>query len=216
MNVANEYSIIDLSINLSDWSLSVSISWIFGLFVAAALATGYLIFQQKRGAFKIKDFIIDEAELGVGKQKIKLKPNLTDKQIAYEIWVELSTRKIGLKIDLEHDIIIEVYDSWYAFFGITRNLIRSIDIIKLGDPSTEKIVSLSIDILNEGVRPHLTKWQSRYRYWLKKELEKEDAEDTSIQDIQKRFPGYEELTKDLLRVNKNLIAYRKKLHEMLG
>ncbi len=59
---------------------------------------------------------IDEAEIGIEPGKIKLRPNFTDRQVAYQIWVELSTRKIGLEIDLAHDVISEVYDSWHKFF----------------------------------------------------------------------------------------------------
>lgn len=61
--------------------------------------------------FNLKNFEIDEAEFGLGNQKIKLKPNSTDMQIAYKIWVELSTRKIGLPVDFKNDVVTEVYDS---------------------------------------------------------------------------------------------------------
>ena len=78
-----------------------------------------------------RSFEIEEAEIGLGDQKITLRPNDTDRQIAYRIWVELSTRKVGIPIDLDDDVIVEIYDSWYAFFGITRELIKDVPVSKL-------------------------------------------------------------------------------------
>ena len=101
--------------------------------------------------------------MGIGGQKIFLRPNTTDLQIAYKIWVELSTRKIGLPIDLNHDVLLEVYDSWYEFFSVTRNHIKDVPATRFRRKDTEQIIMLSIDILNLEVRPHLTRWQARFR-----------------------------------------------------
>lgn len=156
-----------------------------------------------------KSVEIDEASIGIGSNKVTIKPNTEDMQIAYKIWVELSTRKIGLEIDLENDVIKEIYDSWYEFFGITRELIKSIPISRIRwDGSTRKLVNISIDVLNEGIRPHLTKWQARFRRWYSSEIDKPENCILSPQECQKNFPEYMELTKDLIAVNRNLIEYR--------
>lgn len=73
-----------------------------------------------------KNIEIDSAEIGIQGQKITIKPNYINIEIAYKIWVELSTRKVGLPIDFENDVIVEVYKSWYQFFGITRELIKAL------------------------------------------------------------------------------------------
>ena len=52
----------------------------------------------------LRRFEIDEAELGVGQHKVVLRPNTADLQIAHAL-IELSTRKIGLPIALDHDVI---------------------------------------------------------------------------------------------------------------
>ena len=158
-----------------------------------------------------KSLELDQTEFGIGDQKITLKPNLTDKAIAYKIWVELSTRKIGLPIDLDDDVIVEIYDSWYSFFAITRELIKDMPAQKIRRKDTEKIINLSIDVLNEGLRPHLTKWQARFRRWYEKQIENDEHVDLHPQDIQMKFPDYEELKKDMLVVNKRLIEYRKSM-----
>ncbi|KFC64430.1 hypothetical protein FF80_03052 [Devosia sp. LC5] len=161
---------------------------------------------------------IDQTEIGIGESKIVFRPNNTDRQVAYAIWVELSTRKIGLPIDLDDDVIIEIYDSWYNYFSVTRDMIKTIAVSKVRGASTRAIVNLSIDVLNEGLRPHLTKWQARFRHWHEKELEKKDKSGVEVVDpqlMQKKFPQYEELKKELLEINKKLIFYRGKMQAIV-
>ena len=165
---------------------------------------------------RMRRFEIDQAEFGLGDQKITIKPNTTDLQIAYKIWVELSTRKIGLPIDLEHDVLTEVYDSWFAFFGVTREHIKDVPATRFRRKDTEQIIRLSIDVLNCGVRPHLTRWQARFRRWYDRELLKEANNDKSPQEIQSEFPFYEDLVADLKKVNGRLIRYRQRMYEIVS
>lgn len=164
---------------------------------------------------KVKAYEIDEADIGIGNQKVKIKPNYQDMQIAYKLWVELSTRKIGLVIDLDNDVINEIYNSWYEFFKLTRELIKEIPISKIrGDKSTKELVRIAIEVLNEGIRPHLTKWQARFRRWYNTEIQKEENRGLSPQDIQKRYPEYEKLTKEVIEINQKLVEYRKLLRQL--
>lgn len=183
--------------------------------IAALLLVGGLVWAAFKflAARRLTDFEIDSAELGIGDYKVSFKPNDLDRQIAYSIWVELSTRKVGLPIDVEDDVISEVYDSWYSFFSVTRELIKDIPVSKVRSDSTGKIIELSIEVLNEGLRPHLTKWQARFRHWYEAQMDKK--EDASPQDLQKKFPEYDALCADLLTVNNRLIKYRMKLNELV-
>jgi hypothetical protein len=162
-----------------------------------------------------KSIEINEAEIGIGNQKIKIKPNYEDIQIAYKLWVELSTRKIGIEIDFENDVIIEIYNSWYDFFKLTRELIKDIPINKVRkDESTRKIVNIAIDVLNDGLRPHLTLWQAKYRRWYQVESAKTENELKSPQEIQKGFPEYHEMIRDMKDINGKLIKYRELLKQI--
>lgn len=162
-----------------------------------------------------KTFEINEAEFGLGDQKIKLSPNVTDQQIAYKIWVELSTRKIGIPIDTANDVISEIYDSWFNFFSVTRELIKDVPVQKFRRKDTEQIVRLSIEVLNQGIRPHLTLWQARFRRWYENQLKLEANADVHPQDIQRKFPQFSDLERDLLEVNQRLINYRQKMYEII-
>jgi len=162
-----------------------------------------------------KSFEIDGAEIGLRDQKIKLKPNYEDAQIAYKLWVELSTRKIGIPIDFENDVIFDIYNSWYEFFKITRELIKTIPISKIKKhDSTATLVNIAIDVLNEGLRPHLTLWQAKYRRWYLIESKKEETSSISPQELQRRFPEYDLLIRDMKDVNQKLIIYRERLKEI--
>jgi hypothetical protein len=192
-------------------------------FVMSSCVTGaillvlFLLFvwQGIRYRNLFQKFEIDQAEIGIGANKLKLLINETDQQIAYKIWIELSTRKIGLPIDLEHDVISEVYDSWHSFFTVTRELVKDVPVNKFRRKETEEIVRTAIGILNEGLRPHLTKWQARFRRWYGKAIDNSSFADYSPQEIQKIYPKYDELHADLLAVNQRLIAYRKLMYDLV-
>ncbi len=191
---------------LKNLTLVVSIDTFTVLMICLGILLFYSIIQIFRSNHSPK-YEIDRAEFGLGNGKIILKPNVKDREIAYAIWVELSTRKIGLTIDLNDDVIIEIYESWYSFFSITRDLIKDIPVQKLNDESTRQIIQLSIDVLNDGLRPHLTSWQARFRHWWERAL-KSSPDDVDPQALQTKYPSYQQLSKDLLSVNSRLIAYR--------
>lgn len=194
-----------------DFSMSVEL----GAWVAPAvlvLAAGVLIWLWFRGRIGLGSFELDSAGIGIGDTNVSFKPNRTDRQIAYAIWVELSTRKVGLAIDPEHDVISEVYDSWYSFFGVTRDLIKEVPAHKLKSKGTRAIVRASVQVLNEGLRPHLTQWQARYRRWYEATLKDDDIRDP--QSVQQEFPKYDDLVKDLLEINAKLIEYRRAMYQL--
>lgn len=188
-------------------------SWVTGAILAIIFLLFAWQFVRYRNLFQ--KFEIDQAEVGAGQNKLRLKINEIDRQIAYKIWVELSTRKIGLPIDLEHDVISEVYDSWHTFFTVTRELVKEVPVSRFRRRETEEIVRMSIGVLNDGLRPHLTQWQARFRRWYARASEQADFGEKSPQEIQQRFPKYEELERDLLAVNKRLMAYRKLMYELV-
>lgn len=165
---------------------------------------------------KLKNMFDGEVTINIpfGTGSIKIKPNNETKQISYKAWVELVTRKAGIPIDSNHDLISEIYDSWYVLFSTTRELIKEIPASKLSDGETQKLITLLVETLNNGLRPHLTKWQAKYRKWYEKELADNKNRKLSPQEIQKKFPDYVELMNDLKRVNTELIKYREQLEKL--
>lgn len=196
------------------YQLVLSLHWIIYLLLAIILLIWLFRIFKNRLLFH-KNLEIESAEIGIQGQKITIKPNYTNIDIAYKIWVELNTRKIGLPIDFENDVIVEVYKSWYEFFGITRDLIKGLPATKLrGDKSTMELIKISTRILNEGLRPHLTTWQAKFHKWYDYEILKEENSNLTPQEIQQKYNGYNDLKSDMETINSNLINYKKSVYRL--
>ena len=175
--------------------------------------TGFILWALWRWKFSGKPFRhyqIVEAELTVANiGKVKIQPNDEIARIAYQAWVELSTRKIGLAFNEAHDVIPEIYASWYETFGRLRDLAKTIPARRIQtSKDTRNLVDLMVRVLNDGLRPHLTTWQARFRRWYEAESKKEETANLSPQEIQRRFPDYKQLIADLIRVQAQIVQYR--------
>lgn len=149
---------------------------------------------------------------GVGRAEFR--PNVEDIQIAHRIWTELVTRKAALEIDPEHDVIAEIYDSWYVLFEKVRDLISAIPADHLRrEKSTQQLVKIATDTLNLGLRPHLTKWQARFCNWYGQQ--KKELENSTPQEVQRKYPEYLELVADIMVVNRQLIQYAGELRKIV-
>src|ERR1700682_18198 len=100
-------------------ALEVSVWLLLGILF---LLTLRMILWDRKSLFHKYELVKLNVQLGnVG--SVELRPNNEDVQIAHRIWTELMTRKAAQPIDIEHDVIVEIYDSWYALFGRIRQLI---------------------------------------------------------------------------------------------
>ena len=189
-------------IEFESWNtILLRLNW-FAIAVAVVLIiVAIRVFKQY---INKKSMTIEEINLGIGDSSIKLRYNQKDQEIAYKLWVELSTRKIGLMFEEEHDVITEVYNSWYEFFRIARELLKEIPISRL--PYSNDLIALTEKVLNKGLRPHLTTWQAKYRRWYDRESSTNTTD--TPQEMQRKYPEYEDLVKDLRATNDRMIAYK--------
>lgn len=195
--------IIDLE--LDGWSTFVfRVNWLAVVITLVLIWGISFLMKQCLKYVNKKSLTIDEVNLGIGNSSVKISYSKKDQEIAYKIWVELSTRKIGLRFDKENDVIKEVYDSWYTFFETARELLKDIPGNRI--PYSGDLIELTEKVLNIGLRPHLTKWQAKYRRWYEEELKRDGG---TPQDIQKKYPEYNALVEDLLETNEKMIEYKK-------
>lgn len=196
------------------YNLVFSMHWIF--YTILIVVVVFWIYNALKNRFMFhKNIEIDSAEIGIQGQKVKIKPNYTNVDIAYKIWVELNTRKIGLEIDFEKDVIVDIYKSWYQFFGITRELIKGLPATKIrNDKSTRELIELSTKILNEGLRPHLTSWQAKFNKWYDAAIENDENENFTPQQVQQKYAEYEALKNDMKRINNHLISYKNSVYKL--
>lgn len=198
-------------ISFDGWQkISVTLNWIAILIVIGILLVVVRIVKKTTLFLGRNSITVEEASLGIGNSNITIKFDKRDQEIAYKLWVELSTRKIGILYDEENDVIKEVYDSWYAFFGIARNLLKDIPGNRL--TYSKELVDITQKVLNEGLRPHLTKWQAKFRKWYDVAYDKD--ENKTPQQIQKEYEYYDELIKDLKNTNLQMIEYKELIHKI--
>lgn len=191
-----------LALDLAPWLLLISAIIIVVLLVVH--------FGKSRKPYQVVQLNIQLGNIG----SLQLKPNWEDIQIAHKIWTELVTRKAAIPIDPEHDVIIEVYDSWYALFQRVRQLVSEIPSTCIRrERSTQVLVSVAVETLNRGLRPHLTRWQAQFRNWWK---QTEGALATATpQEHQRQYPHYQELTAEMSEVNLQLVQYAGQLEKII-
>ncbi len=193
-----------LLLELSPWLILLCLGLIVGL-----RPTLSWIRRRWFGRYDVVEVEIPMGNIG----KVRLRPNRTDSQIAHQIWTELVTRKAAIRIDPDRDVISEVYDSWYTLFRRIRELIANIDAdLVRREESTQKLVDIATRTLNDGLRPHLTRWQAEFRNWLKHH--DEDLRNATPQEVQRTFPHYRDLVSDMQRVNEDLIRYASELKKI--
>ena len=193
----------------NDYNLVVQISvWLILILVLLFLV--YFFWLKNKFRYDLVKVDINLGNVG----KAEFRPNKNDLQIAHKIWTELVTRKAAIPIDKDHDVIEEIYNSWYAMFQKVREFISDIpaDLIR-SNKSTKEIVRIATQTLNDGLRPHLTRWQARFRTW--SESKKDEMMDMTPQEFQQKYPEYKDLIEDLMRVNGQLIQYSQELKKII-
>lgn len=207
--------ILDFEIDWSKPTLLIESDWwvLIPILVVGIIIYLIWIFRFKKN-FKIHEMSVDIS--AKPKVTFKVKRNTENLFIANRIYLELITRKAALPFDEDNDVISEIYDSWYELFKIIRNEIKDVPgEYLLSHNPTEELIGLTIRILNEGLRNHLTKYQARFRKWYKTESEKDENKLLSPQRIQEQYPEYENLVSDLKSVNQILMDYSDELKKLI-
>ena len=186
-------------------NLLVVINVIFLVFII--LKNFFNYFRRK---VKVVSLNIEIGNIG----NITLELNKEVSKIAHKTWVEIMTRKVGLIFEEDKDVIVEVYNSWYKLFEIIRELLKSVEPNKK-DKNVEMLENILIRVLNEGLRPHLTEWQAKFRRWYDIELKKEEDRKISPQEIQRRYEKYDDLVKDLKSTNEKMVQFAKELEKSI-
>lgn len=200
---------------LQSFSINISLDNVFigMLIVLSFIILVYflykLILKILRKKFKIVDMNINIANIG----NVNIELNKDISKIAHKAWIEIMTRKVGLVFEEDKDVIVEVYNSWYVLFGIIRELLKEIE-PKKKDKNMQVLEDILIKVLNDGLRPHLTKWQAKFRRWYDKEIQDTNNIELSPQEIQKKYDKYDELILDLKEVNRQMVQFAGELKKL--
>jgi hypothetical protein len=154
----------------------------------------------------------------IDKSEQRKTPNGSNEVIAsflYRIHVELSTRKAGIPINEDNDVIEEIYDSWYKLFCNLRDEMKSLPVTNLKEHNVNSaVINLVKGLLNDALRPHLTEHQAKFRKWMQEAKRESRYKKMTPQELQKKYPDYDALIVSLRQVNKRLIEYSDELHTM--
>jgi len=133
---------------------------------------------------------------------ITLIPTNEDRIVAWKLYVQLRTRKAALLFDEKNDVIAEVYASLHQIFPVARDLLMGLPLSEI--EKTPGIADLVFRVQNDGIRPHLTKWQADFLNWWGEAKKESVNRNRSLQSIQKDYPKYTELVAELIKMNVEL------------
>jgi hypothetical protein len=210
-------NIIDFFFDKENFVFSLNLNiWTVILIIAFYFLIRFLIRKYKKKQSVEKNVIPVKLKYKLGGAEIEYNiiRNYQNIEIAHKIYIELLTRKAAIEIEEDKDVIVEVYNSWYSLFQITRNELKSINGQLLKDNNTsQELVRLLTDILNKGLRPHLTEYQARFRKWYSEQLGENKG--ISPQKIQRNFDDYDKLMTSMKDVNLTLNEYSKQLKKII-
>ena len=148
------------------WALDVHIGIVFGAVVLALVILGWVI-RRSTGGWQMTSADFNFA----GCATVTMCPTDDVAGLAHQAWVEITTRKAALPFDDKNDVVVEVYNSWYELFRALRELAKNVPVRKglHKESDAAKLVEALTGALNEGLRPHLTRWQARFRRWYEEE-----------------------------------------------
>lgn len=202
-----------IRITLEDGALTLHFGFLFLLLLL--LAAIVVVLLRRWGWQYPGRWEATGAKVKFGGVEFEIAPNNDTIRIAHEAWVEIMTRKVGLPFDEENDVIVEVYDSWYAIFGVLRDLTKSVPAHRVRkSEDTRRLVEVMFKVLNEGLRPHLTRWQAKFRRWYEQASRADENTEKTPQQIQRQYPEYEELVADLKEVNGRFVTFAESLRRL--
>ena len=216
----SEINIIDLKFDIEQGTFSLVLNyWLLLGAVILFFVIRYLLKKLSKKDRVSKEIIPVKMTYCFGGSEIEyeIKRNYQNIEIAHKIYIELVTRKAALLIDERHDVIVEIYESWYTLFQTTREELKALSgEILLGNNVSDGLICLLIDILNKGLRPHLTEYQAKFRKWYDEALKKNENSNLSPQEIQIQYEHYTDLITSLKEVNQLLINYSERLKKIVN
>lgn len=123
-----------------------------------------------------------------------------------QVYIELTTRKAGIPIEEDKDVIEEIYNSWYKLFCVIREEMKLLPVqFLMKNKKPNQVYELVNSILNDVLRPHLTDHQAKFRNWLGKAKQNPEYNELTPQELQKKYPEYLNLITSLKATNKKLV-----------
>lgn len=140
-----------------------------------------------------------------GGLSFSLSVSKSDRQTAWKIYTQLNTRIAATDFDPKFDSLYLTHKSLYTLFGVVRDALAEIPLERIQREDAEQIVNFYTSILNEGIRPYLSKWHIPLSQWV--ENEKAAHPKQSYLEIEARFPNRKEALEDMKAMNERMKVF---------
>ena len=144
---------------------------------------------------------------GIGSASWESDP--TERKAAWELYVELVTRIAVQSLDAKEGLMREALNSLYSLFGSTREILRAAG-PQVG-ASKNSVGGIAIAVLNNGLRPFLSKWHPNLQEW-----EAQKTQGVSAKAHEKAWAEEPVLRQELAALRRDLDAYAKALAAIAG
>ena len=133
----------------------------------------------------------------------------TQRRAAWALYVELVTRVAVQELANDAGLVREAMNSLYTLFGTTREILREAgpDV----GASRESVGGLAIAVLNQGLRPFLTKWHPKLQIW-----EAQRPSEKSPKEHEQAWSEEPILRQELATLRSELEVYAQALAKVAG
>lgn len=139
-------------------------------------------------------------------------PDAAEKQTAWEIYIELITRVPLADPDGEQGLLRESLLSLYTLFQITRMLLRHLGPKTSAEEKVDRsCVYLAVKMLNQALRPLLSKWHP-----LLQDYEKQRPDKAGIIEYEKHWEKYKEIHQEITVLRQTLHGYAQAFAQIAG
>ncbi len=160
----------------------------------------------KKGSFS-KPKISVNLPFGIGGVEWEVDP--IEQRVAWSLYVELVTRIAIQPLESDQGLLREALNSLYSLFDTTRQILKEAGSV-LGT-SPKSVGGIAIAVLNNGLRPFLSKWHPVLEEW-----EAQRPSTTSRKQHEKEWSEEPQLRSELELLRKDLEKYAEALAKIAG
>ncbi len=141
----------------------------------------------------------------------------SQKNVAWALYIELSTRIAGVELEPGMGSAREALNSLYSLFETTRSVLREQGSDAAEGP--ESVGPIAIDILNKGLRPFMVKWHTSLGNFESLQAEEQRAKfagDVQVIVDESQWPEFNNFYEALEENRQGMLLYIGALADIAG
>ncbi|MHA6761650.1 hypothetical protein [Streptacidiphilus sp. PAMC 29251] len=149
----------------------------------------------------------------VGEIAGEWEPDDAERRASWELYVELVTRIAVVPLKQGEGSLREAMTSMYSLFAITRDILRRYgpQVAPIEKNNAISFGSLAVAVLNDGLRPFLSRWHPRLSAW-----EASCPPGTAPVEHEHTWPLGEDLRTEMENVRTTLVQTARYLGQVAG